>query len=32
MWCASDNHNNMGHILAEELSDSIFNYVVITKI
>ena len=25
MWCASDNHNNMRHIRAEELLDSNFN-------
>ena len=31
-WCASDNHNNMGHICAKELLDSDFNYAVIYKI
>ena len=32
MWCASHNHNNMRHIRAKELLDSIFNEAVIYKI
>ena len=32
MWCASDNHSNVRHICAKELSVSNCNYAVICKI